>query len=283
MDGADFIYDLGKVRLGAAAFYTGLLYKDTADINYSPTDQRDYNEDFDWSDFGNTYFAPRRLFTALYGEFPGLPFKRGHLYAGLLAQFDLSDADEAFHTQYLLLRHILDYKQFDFSVSGAVELENTEDDGLRAAYAVSLEGGWRIPFFLKNRLSLGMRWASGHGPQTAAFFPLIREAQGLVLKPCLSGIMVIKANFEARLLPSLSAELGGRYFLRTDSTSFTDPDIENESYALGAEIGASLLWVPFSDLSFSLAGGIFLPGTGGAMAGDTPVRWSLTLGTIFSF
>jgi len=283
MDGADVIVDLGKVRLGAAAFYTGFMYRETAEINFSPGDPNDYNADFDWADFGNTYFAPRRVLTALYGEFPGLPFKRGHLYAGILAQFDLSRAEERFHTQYLLLRHSLDYKQLDFNAAGAVELEHTQKGGSRAAYAVSLEGGWRIPGSFNNRLSQGMRWASGEGDQTAAFFPVVMKSQGLVLEPNLSGIMLIQANFEARLLPSLSAQLGGRYFLRTDSVSFSDPDIEKKSYALGAEIDASLLWVPLSDISFSIEGGVFLPNTGTAMREGAPVRWSLVMGTIFSF
>ena len=282
-DGADFSMDLGQIRFGAVAFYTGLLYKNTADINVSPGDPRDYSLPLDWNDFGDTYFAPRRLIAALYGEFPGLPRHRGNLYAGILAQFDVSEADKRFHTQYLLLRHTLDYHIFDLSAAGAVELENTKEDGVRAALALSLDGGARLPLSLKNRLSLGMRWTSGEGSQTAAFFPVIREAQGLVLKPHFSGIMVIRTNFEARLLPSLSAGLGGRYFIRTDSESFADPDITKDKHPLGAEFFSSLLWVPYSDLSFSAEGGIFLPKTGTAMRDDAPVRWSLTLGTIFSF
>ena len=284
-DGTDFIFDLGKIRLGVAALYTGFLYKETADINKSPTDPKDYSADFDWKDFGNTYFAPRRMLASLHGEFPGFPAGRGHLYAGLMAQFDLSNAYEHFHTQYLLLRHTIIYKQFDLAASGAVELENTEAEGVKAAFAVSLEGGWLLPSSIKDRLSLGLRWASGNGPQTASYFPVVREAQGLVLKPSLSGMMIIRVNYEARFLPSLSAELGGRYFIRTDSTSYVDPvvTLNNKSYFLGAEFDAAIRWVPFSDISFSLTGGIFLPKTGGAMPGDALPRLLLSLGTIFSF
>ena len=284
-DGADILLDLGKIRFGAAALYTGFLYKDTAEINISPGDPVDYGAVFDWGNFKDTYFAPPRVIAALYSEFPGLLFQRGNLYAGFLAQFDCSDAEEPFHTQYLLLRFTYTYKRFDLAAAGAVELENTKAEGFRTAYAFSLEGGWQtqLPFALKDRLSLGLRWASGSGSYTGAFFPLIREAQGLALKPLFSGIMIIKAQYEARLLPSLSAELGCRYFIRTDSTSFSDPDLEDNSYLVGAEADVSLLWVPFSDLSFSLAGGVFLPQTGNALRSGTPIRWSLTLGTIFSF
>ena len=282
-DGADILIELGKLRFGVNALYTGFLFNDTAHINASPTDPVDYNAGFEWAEFVDTYFAPRRLMTSLYGEFPGFPLGRGQLYAGLTAQFDLSDASEAFNTQYLLLRHTLFYKAFDLEVAGAVELENTKADGLRPAFAASLDAGLQLPTAFKDRISLGAAWASGEGPATAAFFPIVLEAQGTVLIPSLSGMMIIRANYEARFLPFLSMELGGRYFIRTDSTSFIVPYLEDDSYLLGAEIDAGITWVPFSDLAFTLKGGIFLPKTGTAWADDAPVMWKVTLGAGLSF
>ena len=281
-DGLELSFDLGKVRLSAAALYTGFSYKDTAEVNVSPKDQNDYNAVLDWQNFADTYFAPRRLLAVLSGEFPGFPPGWGHFYAGLMAQFDLSNADERFHTQYLFLRHALSYKIFDLSAVGAAELENTEDEGIRAAFAAALEGGWQLPGSIKDRLSLGVRWASGNGPNTAAYFPITTEAQGVALKPNLSGMMIIKLNYEVRLHPAFSAEIGARYFIRTDSTSFTLPELEDDSYLLGAEFNTSMLWVPLSDLSFSLNGGIFIPKTGNAMSSDAAVRWAITIGTILS-
>ena len=281
-DGADVFAELGSFRLGAAALYTGFLYKNTANINISPGDSKDYAADLDWADFKNTYFAPSRFLASLYGDFGGLPYGRGDIHAGLLAQFDFSGAEEPFHTQYLFLRYTFYYKKFDLDAAGAMQLENNIDGGLRPAYAFTLEGGW-LTGLLRDRLSLGLRWASGDGPDTAAFFPLVREAQGIVLKPVFSGMMTIRLHYQVRLLQSLSAQLEGRYFIRTDSSSFTDPYIEHDSYLLGAEVAGAMLWVPFSDLSFSLSGGIFLPKTGTAMAANAPTRWSLSLATIFSF
>ena len=282
LDGVDLSFSLGKARLNVAGFYTGFLYKDTASINMSPGDQVDYSVDFDWTDFTNTYFAPRRVLASLSGDFPCFPIGRGNLYTGLLAQFDFSDADESFNTQYLHLRYTTYYKRFDFIASGAVELENTELNGLKPAYAFSIEGGLQTGF-ISDRLALGLRYASGSGPDTAAFFPLVREAQGVVLKPVFSGMMIVRANYQARFLPSFAAQLGARYFIRNDSSSFIDPYLVNDSYLLGAEVDGSIHWNPFSDLSFTLAGGIYFPNTGKAMASDAPLRWSLNLGAIFSF
>ena len=280
-DGLDVFTELGSVRLGAAALYTGFLYKNTANINISPGDPKDYSVDFDWADF-DTYFAPRRLITSLYGDFPGFPFGRGDIQAGILAQFDFSGAEEAFNTQYLLLRYIFYYKNFDMTAAGAMEFENTEANGFRTAYAFFAEGAWQTGL-LRDRLSIGFRWASGEGAYTAAFFPLIREAQGAVLRPILSGIMALHIHYQVRLLPSLSAQLEGRYFIRTDGSSFDDPYLEHDSYFIGAEAAGALQWVPLSDLSFSLSGGVFLPKTGTAMADNAPLRWSINMTTIFSF
>ena len=288
-DGADAQLDLGKWKIGASVLYTGLLYQNNADINYSETDTTNYATDLDYTDFANTYFAPRRLLASVYADFPSLIAGRGDLSVGLLAQFDFSNAEEAYHTQYLLLRYIHVYKRFDMAAAAALELENTKENGVKAGYAFTLEGGWQaqVPLFIKDRVSLSVFFASGEGPGTAAFFPIVREAQGLALKPCFAGLMVIRANYEARILPVLSAELGFRYFIRTDSITFSDPYndsyLKDDSYALGAEIDTALLWSPFSDLSFSVTGGLFLPQTGGAFKSGAPVIWSISVGALFSF
>ena len=271
-DGADFLYDLGSIRLGAAILYTGLLTNETSGINISPSDLKDY---------ANTYLAPPRLLTAVYGEINEFyPFERGNLHAGFIAQFDISNSD--YHTQYLLLRHTFVYNIFDTNIAGAAGLVN-QADGVKAAFAFSLEGGMSIASVIKDRFSLGLSWSSGNGPNAAAFFPVTTEAQSTVLQPYFSGMMFIRANYEARVLPSLSASLGCRYFIRTDSTSFMDPLLENKSYFLGAEIEGSLLWMPFSDIAIMMTGGVFLPQTGSAFADNAPARWLITLGTILSF
>ena len=286
-DGVDVLFDLGQFRLGVNALYTGLLFKDTAKINTSPANTKDYSVVFDWSDFAGTYFAPARLLASVYGTFPGFPAGRGTLYAGLMGQFDFSDTDEAFNTQYLLLHYTLFFNAFnnafDVDAAAAIELENTDADGFRPAIAFSLEGGWQLPTALADRLSLGIAWASGDGSATGAFFPITREAQSFVLAPTLSGILVIRVNYHARIIQSLSTELGCAYFIRTDSTSFQASYLEDNSYALGAELNARLLWVPFSDLAITLNGGVFLPQTGSAWVDDAPTLWRITLGTVFSF
>jgi hypothetical protein len=154
----------------------------------------------------------------------------------------------------------------------------------KAAFAASMETYWMPPGGLRDRLSLAFRWASGEGPSTASWFPVIEEAQGTVLKAGFSGLMVLKTGYEARFLSGFSAELDARYFLRTDSSTFSDPwlERENESRLLGLELSGALRWAPVSDISLSLGGGVFLPRTGGAFMKDAPLYKRLTAGVVFS-
>ncbi|MDR2048810.1 MAG: hypothetical protein LBP69_05095 [Treponema sp.] len=281
-DGISVGVNPGAVRLEGGIYYTGFLYKDTANVKKTPGDPVDYGAEFEYGDFTGTYFAPRRVLGALQGEFPGFITRRGTLYAGILGQFDFSGAPEKLNSQYLLLRYALNLpKGFDLGLAGAAEL--LEHDGVDWAFASSLEAGWAPPTAITDRLSVAWRWASGTGPSTAAYFPVIVEAQGRILKPDFSGIMTLGGSYRARFLPSLSAELDLRYFLRTDSSSFSDPDLDGETYFLGGEVSASVTWVPVSDISFTLSGGAFLPQTGTAFRDGTPPRWLFSLGTIFSF
>ena len=280
-DGIDIHYNPEKFKLGFNAFYTGLLFKDTANISVSPKDIEDHDIDFNWTDFGNTYFAPRRLTTSAYGEFPGYPRGLGQLYAGIMSQFDLSNVIEEYHTHYLLLRHTLAIDVYDLNLAGAVELTNTTADGVKPAFAFSSEAGWQTPAAITDRLSFGFDWASGAGKYTAAYFPITREAMSFVLGPAFSGIISFRVNYHVQVLPSFSTELGSIYFLRTDATSFSNSYLRSKSYSLGLELNTGLLWVPFPELSLSLNGGIFLPGS--AWMDDAPVLRRLTLGVLFSF
>ncbi|MDR1505591.1 MAG: hypothetical protein LBI67_00660 [Treponema sp.] len=281
-DGVNALVNLGRARFSLAAFYTGLLYRDTANVSWTPGDPVDQDAEFDFANFGDTYFAPRRVLAAVQGEFPGFLTPRGNLSAGILGQFDFSDAPDKLNSQYALFRYSLALTGgFDLALAGAAELLESAGE-LDLAFAGSLEGGWMLPTAVTDRISLACRWASGTGSAAAAFFPVTVESQGRILRPDLSGMMTVRGVYEARFLPSLAAEFGARYFFRTDSSSFSDPDLTGSSYFLGGEITGSVLWAPFSDLSFALSGGAFLPQTGSAFRDGAPVRWLVSLGTIFS-
>jgi hypothetical protein len=281
-DGAAVSMDLGRAQLEAAVFYTGFLYKKTASLRANSGDPVNYDIPLDWSDFAHTYFAPPNVIAAVQGEYRGFLFPNGILHAGILGKFDLSDAQEKRHTQFLLLRYTAAFKAIDLSAAGAVELI-PQKGNVRAAFAAGIEGAWRIPTAVPSRLSLGFRWASGEAPSAAAYDAVISNAQGQILEADFSGLMVIRPLYEVRFLPSLAAEAGCRYFIRTDSITFSDPAVDgDDSYMIGLEADAAILWAPFSDLSVSVSGAVFFPRTGKVFKKDAPVRGTVTLGVTFS-
>jgi hypothetical protein len=281
-DGIDVLAGVGSCTLGGGVYYTGLLYRETAEILVTPGDPVDYGRDLDYGDFADSYFSPRRVLAVLQGEFPGFPSGRGTFRAAALGQFDVSAAPERLNSQYLLLRYSLELSRgFDVQAVGAASLVEWQGR-LRGAFAGSLQAGWAPPSGPADRLSLAFRGASGEG-RTAPYFPVTSAAQGFVLEPRLSGMMTLRGAYELRLLPSLSAEAGFRYFVRTDLVTFVDADLRGDSRLLGGEFSGSLRWVPLSDLSFTVNGGVFLPQTGEAFRDGAPVRWQVSAGAIVSF
>jgi hypothetical protein len=103
-DGISVSYELGGSRLSAGGYYTGFLYKDTADICMTASDSADYQKPFDWENVAATYFASRRVLGSISWEAPALAGSPHGLYLNGLAQFDLNGEDDRFHTQYLFYR-----------------------------------------------------------------------------------------------------------------------------------------------------------------------------------
>jgi hypothetical protein len=213
-------------------------------------------------------------------EFSFRPLSSLAIRLGRIDYQDPSLSDKL-HLQYVLVRYLCYFPGgFNVSAAGAASLALPGTG--TPAFAASLEGGWMPPGALADRLSLGFRWASGAGPSTMAYTPLIGEAQGTVIRAGFSGLVVLSAAYEARFFSSLSAAFAGRYFFRTDSVTFSDPYVEGDSRHLGLEVSLSLLWAPVSDLSFSLEGGILVPRTGKAFRDDAPLYRQLALGIIVS-
>jgi hypothetical protein len=231
-DGISAGMSLGRFRLQGAAFYTGLLYKETANITMTPKDQENYARPFDYENFEESYFAPRRVLITLNGEVPGLIAQRDTLALSLLAQIDVNDSEtsEKLHSQYLAARYMVPVKnRFELNLDGAVEaLESSDDWGL--AFVASLEAAYLPPTAFQDRLSLGFRWASGQTDDTVwAFVPVSGVAQGNVLRAKLSGISIISQQYSARFHRSFAMDAAIRYFFRSNDATFVDPELDSGS------------------------------------------------------
>ncbi|MCL2320133.1 MAG: hypothetical protein FWC45_08605, partial [Treponema sp.] len=125
-DGARFSLDTAAGTFSIGAWYTGLLYKKRLEITMTSDDLQSNYTALDYGDFLNTYFAPRRIVSALGWEHPGI----GDIFrvnAALLGQFDVSGGDRL-HSQYVTGKVTAPYKAFLFNLGGCLELTERSGD-----------------------------------------------------------------------------------------------------------------------------------------------------------
>ena len=289
-DGASYSLNTGnKGRLGFGVWYTGLLYKKNLKITMTGEDLASYDDDLDYSNFGSTYFASRRLVAAIDWDSPQLTewlrFK-----TALIGQFDLNGNDEYLHSQYLTAKAIMPMGSFIFNLGMGFELAQTtmynDDSSMQVKLGLAGEAGasWMLPTSISDRLTLTGRFSNGtvEDSAMAAFSPITNIAQGDVLQAKLSGLSMIRLDYTAKLHQSFSFYVASSYFILSDLGSYTGKPSEKDGYFLGNEFSGRLVWSPVSDLRISLGGGVFLPSMGNAdNGGDT--LWRVELNAILVF
>ena len=277
LDGVHFSLDTGAGSFSAGAWYTGLLYKKRTEITMTDDEQISFNNPIKYSDFIDTYFAPRRFVAALGWEHPALK-EVLRARVAVLGQIDVSGAD--LHSQYLMAKFTLPFKNFIFDFDACLEfIENSGDFGV--GLAGELGAVWLLPSKMEDRLRLLGRFSSGTFKDSAmkAFLPITTDYQGSVFQEKLSGLSLIQIDYLARFHKTFSAGISSCYFIRSDLN--TSAILGNEGWFLGNEFFARLLWSPVSDLQINFGGGIFLPQLGNA-APDTDVLWRVELSLVLS-
>ncbi|MDR1804283.1 MAG: hypothetical protein LBQ94_11825 [Treponema sp.] len=280
-DGARLSLDSEVGTFSLGAWYTGFLYKNRANILMTAGDREIYVREFDFADFTNTYFAPRRVVSSLGWERLGLG---GSLQASaaLIGQFDIF-GDAPLHSQYLAAKVSLP-GLFGFDAGGTLELIEEEGDfgmALAAALGLYLTPPTRLP----QRLSLLGRYSSGGlEGNFIAFNPVTTKAQGEIFKVGLSGLSLVSLDYIIQPVNTFSAGLTSTCFIRSDLETYGGYPLDGQSdgYILGGEFFGRLLWHPWSDLQVNLGGGLFLPSLGNANPG-AEVSWRAELNVIMSF
>jgi hypothetical protein len=280
-DGFSGSLGLGRARLSLGAFYTGFLYKDTAEILMTVEDAEQRRKPLDYGDL-NSYFASRRVLIPLDLEFADLA-ARLSLAFSLLAQIDVNNGP-ALHSQYLEARfgvEALDTLRFTLTgIGGLAEPEGTDP---RMNFAAALGADWDVPGALADMLSAEVRWGSGAvNDRVGPFLPVSSIAQGSIFTPALPGLMNLRAAYAARLSGAVSLAAQVVSFWRTDVETFKDGELEagsNDRY-LGTELAGSLIWAFRSALRVTAGGGIFIPG--GAFVEDAGIRWKINAGILLS-
>jgi hypothetical protein len=274
-DGAYISLDMGGASVNLGAWYTGLLYKERANITMTPAELQSYNTALDYENLMDTYFAPRRVVSAMGWEHLGLA-EQAQLRIALLGQFDLTRED-GINSQYLTGRLSVPVVDLIIDLGGCLETIEYSDE-----YKVALAGELKFTWmFAVTRLTLLGRYSGGmredEDSLMTAFLPLSTVYQGNILKAKLSGLSVVSLDYLCRVHRTFSTGLTASCFMRNDLGTYKGypltADGENSSNSiLGTELFGRLLWSPVSDIQINLGGGAFLPAMGN-VARDAPLLW----------
>jgi hypothetical protein len=281
-DGLSAGIGFSRARLSLGVFYTGLLYKGTAEIFITDSDRERNALALDYGDF-ESYFASRRILVPLTFEFPDLS-PRTALTLMLLAQFDANGEADTTHSQYLEAVagiEALDTLRLSVTGIGALAESKGAETKLHAAGAFGVD--WDVPGALKDMLRGELRWGSGAVNETAgSFVPVNRITQGTIFTPALPGLMNVRVSYTARPLETVSASGEAAAFWRTDLETLADGELDGASAErfLGVELYGSVVWAPQSALRLNAAGGAFFPGA--AFRDNAKIRWKLSGGIILS-
>ncbi|MDR2096160.1 MAG: hypothetical protein LBP76_11705 [Treponema sp.] len=270
---------LDKLDIGIGAYYSGLLYKETAGISLSQNDRADYAKT-------EQYLSAPRVFLNAEVLFPGILESAHSLSAGGLAQFDTRSS--RVDSQYIFLHaDIVIGGAFDIGLSGVCGF--AEDDwsftGVSAAAAADFT--YYLPTEIEDRLLMGFRAGSGEwNDAMKPFLPVNAPSQGTILKAKLSGTADARLVYTFRLIDALSIDMSADYFFRLDEKTYQTTDLKyntgDNPYFLGAEIYGNCIWAPFSDLLVTVGGGAFLPQLGNAFNSDAKTLWQVSLSLIIS-
>jgi len=261
-DGVNVSIDVGGGSVGVGVWYTGLLYKERANITMTKKDMDTYYIPFEFSNFQETYFASRRVVSAVEYEHQGL-FEKAQLKVALIGQFDLSgEGKYNLNSQYAAGK--LSYPVDSFIFDAGAVIEMVEYAGKNSlAMAGTLGASY---MFSSSRLSLSGIYSSGvadNGSFTA-FTPLTTVYQGNVLDAKLSGLSIVSIDYLGRFRKTFSAGFSASSFIRTDLGTYVypSPSEEKNGYIVGTEFFGRLWWNPVSDIQLNFGGGAFLPSLG---------------------
>jgi hypothetical protein len=286
-DGFQYYYNsrAGSFRIGA--WYTGLLYKERANIIMSENDQSAFFKPLDYGDFAGTYFASKRVLSSVGWEHPSIG-EFLHLNIAYVGQTDANGADTAYHSQYLIVKAGMPVNNLLVELGGSVEFSQTvaDENQFNVAFAGEVGLFLLFPSQFNSRLSFTGLIAGGRTDDTVgAFIPVTGKEYGYILKAKIPGLSIFSLNYSSKFSNSFGGSYTASYFVRNDLGTFNSYPLPvsaaSEGYFLGPEVSARITWSPASDLQFSFGGGAFFPALGDA-GQEEKIKWRVDLTVIMS-
>jgi len=285
-DGFQLTHNSGLGQLSLGGWYTGILYKKTANILMTQNDRDIYNTPMAKGEFLKNFFAPPRLMVSLDWEHPSIA-EFLQLKAAATGQFDISHQNERLHSQYFTLSAGINFKSFILTAGGSFEAAEIRGDYPDLNYAIAGELGFYFPMpsKFKSQLSLKARYGSGNtGNPFYAFTPITTSYYGDIFRAGISGHTILDLTYSARFMETLGATFTVLYFIRNDlltPSSYIIIGADNGKKLLGAELSSKVIWSPFSDMQYSLGIGAFIPPYGNNWPNARAI-WKINLTTVFA-
>jgi hypothetical protein len=285
-DGVQYYYNSDSGTFRAGAWYTGLLFKERANITMNSADMEKFYMPLDYSDFSNTYFASKRVLTSIEWEHPSVG-EFMQLNTTYIGQIDLNGADTSYHSQYLIVKAGIPINNFLMEFGGSVEFSQTvvtDDSEFNIAFAGEIGLFLLFPSQFNSRLSFTGLIAGGKtGDTIGAFTPITAKEYGYILRAKISGLSIFSLNYTSKFNNSFGGSVTASYFVRNDLGTFYGypVDADNEGYFLGPEASCRITWSPASDLHFNLGGGAFFPSLGDA-GSEEKLIWRVDMSVIMS-
>jgi len=139
---------------------------------------------------------------------------------------------------------------------------------------------------MTDKVYAQVRWGSGASDaEGSAFIPITANPQGYIFDTRLSGLLAARGGYAARFSEKVAIDVSaGTFFKMGNDLYFTYTGVNGSSDSawLGAEVFGSVRYVPASDVSLSLGGGVFIPNSGGAFAAGTAPSWLVSGAFLFS-
>ncbi|MDR0527298.1 MAG: hypothetical protein LBG79_05740 [Spirochaetaceae bacterium] len=281
-DGAKLRFSAGEHGISASAFYTGLLYKETAKIFLNAQDKDDY--------YRQNYFAPPHLLMSLAYHFKPESLEGSRFSAEFIREADMRKGSTS-STMFFLAGAALVLKENITMDAGGLLSAGVESDestiGLAALF--SLRVHLNQPLKAELSFNTNLFWGALDEPLP---LPFINKRQvGLIYDPEVARLLNLQLIYTAILTPTLSFNTSLMLFARLDSDYMPDfwqyIDYQNENangFLLGEEFYAGVIWTPLSDLSFNISAIFFFPDNGpdSVYIRNTPMKWDLRLGLLIS-
>jgi len=263
-----------SAKLSAGVFYSGFQYKETAKIIMTDDDIKNYIKPFN-TDNIDDYFASRRLLAAIRLDLPvGL---NNNFSAEILAQFDLNESNQPFHSQYGAIQ-IEFYPHNIMRITTAAVFETMQkNNSFNAAFGALGSIRTALPTPINDWLTFTVKFTSSSlNDVFSTFTPLTSISLGNIFPNSIAGVSLAGMEYTARINKSISAEISFNYYMQSYDLTF-----ENTNY-FGGETWASLIFQPLEDVRITLGGGAFFHNLGNMESSDA-VTWKITAGLTLSF